>query len=273
MFFFLNSMDTDDMFESLVEANDILLEQIDSCLDEALGLRKNKKPVLPPSMKQGSPVVSSWNKSSGTRQDDKLSFLHAKNILRPQLKFKEKPDNSNVPFVPIIKEKPNALKPLENYKSTETDPSDDAPTALASFIHAQRTHENVSHSHPYQFELEQFQPSDNAVSVHDPEWYRPLENTPLTYIDDVEKLNQLLTTLKGVTEFAVDLEHHSFRSFQGIVCLMQISTRDEDFLVDTLEVRSELSQLNEVFTDPNILKVNICCSLLASLRKAIAVKH
>jgi len=36
---------------------------------------------------------------------------------------------------------------------------------------------------------------------------------------------------------------------------MQISTRSEDFIVDTLELRSELHILNEVFTDPSILKV------------------
>ena len=36
---------------------------------------------------------------------------------------------------------------------------------------------------------------------------------------------------------------------------MQISTRDEDFLVDTLELRSEMYVLNECFTDPNIVKV------------------
>ena len=37
----------------------------------------------------------------------------AKNIQRPQLKFKDKVDNSNTPFIPIIKRKPNALRPLE----------------------------------------------------------------------------------------------------------------------------------------------------------------
>ena len=50
-------------------------------------------------------------------------------------------------------------------------------------------------------------------------------------------------------------QHHSYRSFQGFVCLMQISTRDRDFLIDTLELRSELAVLNDVFTDPKILKV------------------
>lgn len=36
---------------------------------------------------------------------------------------------------------------------------------------------------------------------------------------------------------------------------MQISTREEDFIIDTLELRSELYILNEAFTDPAIVKV------------------
>ena len=36
---------------------------------------------------------------------------------------------------------------------------------------------------------------------------------------------------------------------------MQISTRDEDFIVDTLELRGEMYILNEAFTDPSIVKV------------------
>lgn len=36
---------------------------------------------------------------------------------------------------------------------------------------------------------------------------------------------------------------------------MQISTRTEDFLIDTLELRHELHCLNEIFANPKILKV------------------
>lgn len=36
---------------------------------------------------------------------------------------------------------------------------------------------------------------------------------------------------------------------------MQISTRDHDFVVDTIALRGDLQSLNEVFTDPKILKV------------------
>ena len=50
-------------------------------------------------------------------------------------------------------------------------------------------------------------------------------------------------------------QHHSYRTFQGITCLVQISTRTEDFIIDGLDLRSDLHLLNEIFTDPNITKV------------------
>tara|TARA_R110002003_G_scaffold115_1_gene9923 strand:+ start:5509 stop:7209 length:1701 start_codon:yes stop_codon:yes gene_type:complete len=66
----------------------------------------------------------------------------------------------------------------------------------------------------------------------------------------------MLAELKTAKEIAVDLEHHDNRSYIGIVSLMQISTRDKDWIVDTLKPwRRKLECLNEVFADPNILKV------------------
>ena len=70
----------------------------------------------------------------------------------------------------------------------------------------------------------------------------------------------MLNDLKEANEIAVDLEHHDYRSYHGFVCLMQISTRKQDWIVDTLELREELNALNEVFTDPNIVKV-MCLAL------------
>lgn len=66
----------------------------------------------------------------------------------------------------------------------------------------------------------------------------------------------MLAELKTATEIAVDLEHHDNRSYIGMVSLMQISTRDKDWIVDTLKPwRRKLECLNEVFADPNVLKV------------------
>ena len=54
-------------------------------------------------------------------------------------------------------------------------------------------------------------------------------------------------------EVAVDLEHHHYRSFQGFTCLMQLSTRQEDFIVDTLALRADLgAALTPIFADPKV---------------------
>jgi hypothetical protein len=85
---------------------------------------------------------------------------------------------------------------------------------------------------------------------------KSFEQTPFHWVSTPNELQTLLDKLRKAPEVAVDLEHHSYRSFNGFVCLMQISTRDEDFIVDTLCLRGELEELNEVFTDPNIVKVS-----------------
>lgn len=38
---------------------------------------------------------------------------------------------------------------------------------------------------------------------------------------------------------------------------MQLSTRNADYIVDTLELRDKMQVLNEIFTDPAVVKVNI----------------
>lgn len=83
----------------------------------------------------------------------------------------------------------------------------------------------------------------------------PVNSTPLIEVNSEEQLNELLEELRKCKEFAVDLEHHSYRSFMGITCLLQISTRDKDYIIDTFSLRDKLYVLNEVFTMPSIVKV------------------
>jgi exosome complex exonuclease RRP6 len=80
-------------------------------------------------------------------------------------------------------------------------------------------------------------------------------DTPFNWVAAPSEFRVMLEKLRKAPEIAVDMEHHSYRSFAGFVCLMQISTREEDWVVDTLLLREELGELNEVFTDPGIVKV------------------
>ena len=85
--------------------------------------------------------------------------------------------------------------------------------------------------------------------------FKNLNETPLNFIDNTNLLNNLLDKLKNCKEIAIDLEHHSKESYLGITCLLQLSTREEDYIIDALKLRKELNILNEIFTNPSILKV------------------
>jgi len=184
-------------------------------------------------------VNGSWNlKTNQTNENansEKIRLLGGKNVQKPQLMFKDKIDNSLKIWMPRIKDKPNSLKPLALYvKETE--------------------YGNIF-NHPYKFELNKFEVSKCQLKKSIPVKYKPLDDTKLEYIGTPSQLKILLEDLANYKEIAIDLEHHSYRTFQGITCLMQISTMHKDYLIDTLSLRSELHQLNEIFTKPSILKV------------------
>jgi exosome complex exonuclease RRP6 len=131
---------------------------------------------------------------------------------------------------------------------------------------------HIRYDHPYRTEIERYSYPDSVYTTTEPIQYHPFETTTATFVDTPEALADMLAELKGASEIAIDLEHHDTRSYVGIVCLMQISTRDRDWIVDTLKPwRRRLECLNEVFTDPKIIKVtSIPLSVLFGPANALA---
>ncbi|KAI8968945.1 ribonuclease H-like domain-containing protein [Mycotypha africana] len=221
---FEDENDVVDRYGSVIDVCDSLLEKADFCFDEMTGAGKSKE------MKQTAPEITQI-RAKGKLD---LNLLHANNIIRPQLKFKDKIDNSNsTPFMRKIKYKPHALVPLDSNIESE----------------------DRSLPHPYKYEITHIEYPKQMFEIHDPEPYQPFDTTTATWVDNDETLKVMMDHLEDHEEIAVDLEHHNFRSYQGFTCLMQISTRDRDFIVDTLEIRDKLWQLNEYFANPNIVKV------------------
>lgn len=92
----------------------------------------------------------------------------------------------------------------------------------------------------------------------EPIMYQPIDKTSATWVDTFEGVKAMLKELKKAKEIAIDLEHHDFRTYSGLTCLMQISTRDQDWVIDTLQPwRHRLEILNEVFANPSIIKVGL----------------
>jgi ribonuclease D len=73
-------------------------------------------------------------------------------------------------------------------------------------------------------------------------------------ITTVEELTRLSRLLRHESIIAVDTESNSLYAYRERVCLIQFSTRQDDFLVDPLAL-SDLSALAPVFADPQIEKV------------------
>lgn len=163
-----------------------------------------------------------------------------KRVEKPQLKFKTPIDNSEShPFIPLLKEKPNALKPLsDSLRMIETE--ENSPG---------------HYPHPYEYEIDHQEYNPNILQIKPEIPSKPWDASEPIWINSKATLESMLEDLKNAHEIAVDLEHHDYRSYYGVVCLMQVSTRERDYLVDTLELREDLHILNEVFTNPSIVKV------------------
>lgn len=164
---------------------------------------------------------------------------------KPQVNFKVKVDNSDSgPFKPKLTSKPHAKKPYE--ESMQIILPDANNVGLKDF---------PTYAHPYEFEImnSEFPTAIllKAAPIPPTDW----NLTNAIWVNSIEGLSTMIKNLKCVDEIAVDLEHHDYRSYYGITCLMQISSRTDDWLVDTIALRGDLQQLNEVFADPSIIKV------------------
>ncbi|KAG9510400.1 Exosome component 10 [Fragariocoptes setiger] len=156
---------------------------------------------------------------------------------RPQDEFKVEVDNSNGPFRPIITYKPNALAPLD--VGVEKIDKNGIPV----------------YKHPYQAEIQHYNLDPTLLLPCQPQVPARLDQTEMTFIENVPELISMCKVIEREREIAVDLEHNSYRSFQGITCLIQISTRNHDYVIDAIKLRKELHRLNQSFTNPAIVKV------------------
>ncbi|KOB68897.1 PM-Scl autoantigen-like protein [Operophtera brumata] len=211
--------------EKIIDVNDSLLDRININIDTLRGANQPSELFL---------------RGIGGGNVGDATFIGAKNIPRPQLSFKDPVDNSYNLWVPKIFEKPNNIKPL------------------ALNILYDEDGQAVGYEHPYSVELNLYQPPAPFIEPDPdlPEFPPPIEITPLTIVDTEAKLDELVKHLQECDEIAVDVEHHSYRSYQGITCLIQITTHQGgDFIIDTLKIREHVHKLNHSFTDPKKVKM------------------
>ncbi|CAN6861762.1 unnamed protein product [Brassica oleracea] len=86
------------------------------------------------------------------------------------------------------------------------------------------------------------------------------------WVDSSLQLRELANKLAEQNVFAVDTEQQNLRSYLGFTALMQISTREEDYLVDTVALHDEMALLRPIFSNPRICKA---CLVLEKPQKSL----
>ncbi|KAG0704825.1 ribonuclease H-like domain-containing protein [Suillus ampliporus] len=250
-----NEEDVLDGFKSLIiDPVDRLFERTDMCLDDYMGHKKEPAIAVSALPNQISNLSKVHPKTPAPRGRLDPALQHASHLPKPQLLFNTKVDNRDEsPYIPA--------RTLEHKWC--------ARVPLGYIFHDQDESEGMDEEekqklsgHPYYYEL-----THPAFPTH---LFRPPSTTILPasltgtdvskhiYVSTPSALSSMATTLKAAKEIAVDLEHHSYRTYRGFLCLMQISTRQEDFIIDLLVpgVRDSISNvLGEIFADPEIVKV------------------
>ncbi|CAN6667679.1 exosome complex exonuclease Rrp6p [Trichomonascus vanleenenianus] len=244
-----NWRDISSVLDGLFEKTDIALDQLKPGKNKAGIEIKTSEPGAGP---KGNMQYLDAKEGSGP---DKKVVTHSKALDKPQVRFKRPVNNSlEDPFKPLLTSKPNALVPLEESVKLVQDRvlsvSDEDEEEDGDAVPEQAP---PHYTQPYEYEIiNQMYPK---MDYEEPEMFHDWKTTSFEYVDTKEALDRMISELEKSAEIAVDLEHHDYRSFHGFVCLMQISNRNEDWVVDTLALREELEALNKVFTNPAIVKV------------------
>ncbi|CAK0870427.1 unnamed protein product [Prorocentrum cordatum] len=261
-----------DNFNLLVDSIDSVLERVDDCLKEAL-----TEPAAPEAAATDQGAAPS--EASAGRGGNK--YVEAgRHLAKPQARWRQLVDNGRTEFVPRIVEKHNQLVPLPpelleaqrraglreggaggagSTPGGRPAPAE-AASAEASALGALESHlsamgvgrQKGAHPqlpHPYEAELAALEVPNGVLELRKPVIYERMEDTPLVLVETGDELRAMVEEIKATCsggEIAVDVEHHDFRSYRGFVCLVQISTRRKDFILDPFGMFSEMHMLNEI---------------------------
>ncbi|KAL8286391.1 hypothetical protein RQP46_004408 [Phenoliferia psychrophenolica] len=276
------------VYGDVTERVEGLLEQAADGIEKHLGVGKAKAGVgaLGAKPDGGARSTSRGGKAGGSGKDRLAPhLLHDPNTPKPQLSFPQRlvvPIPTLAPadaeydpqappqWQPVLRSKPNAKLPADSsWLAVEsyTPPPPKPPTHSVSFTPTpDPPHPRLRYKHPYAAELETLQPPgaffDLPAAAPEPPTPKSFDEVPFEWVGDKIGLMKMIGEIRevgkgGQKDLAVDLEHHDYRTWAGVTCLIQLSTRKKDYVIDALDpsVRDDLELLNEFFTDPSWIKV------------------
>lgn len=184
-----------------------MAETIDALLDHAEVMLSSTSD----SVSSADPLSLSM-KQSLFMDKDRIIRENIRNIPKPQMSFLFDIDNSReTPFIPKLKVKFHSKIEYVAAPSKRS-VDDDDKSALEEF-----------YPHPYEHELVTLDyPASQLKAPTEEMLIMPSPSTLFHYIETEDQLVDMIKDFRNTKEIAVDLEHHSVRSFQGLTCLMQV---------------------------------------------------
>lgn len=192
------------------------LETIFAAVDGILVESSRKRPRL------NEPVPVDPLLDSGAAEQEELTAMTVDNSL-------------SVFYPPALTVKPCAIVPLEDSQVT-------------------------AQYHVYAPEIKYWLESEtasipNISTLPVPQLPKAMYQTDLVYVNDTESLDCMIAHLNEQRSIAIDVEHHNTHSYRGFTCLIQVSSRQVDFIIDPFPLWHQLHRLNEVTANPEIVKV------------------
>lgn len=208
------------VYDHVIDLVDKLLEDANLFMDDASGLKKSNLSKI-------SSLSMSLNKDRILQQQS--------NIDKPC--FKDIDNSRERAFRPRLLTKYNQLKPLnltERYYSKDNDIIRKSSN-YEELIQNGYIMPKYYYDHPYEYELMNLSYKSWQLEEPDQRLYsnQVIQRLKTSIIEEEiplyeneDELNSMIDELKLCREIAIDLEHHSLRSFQGFTCLIQVLLLD-----------------------------------------------
>ncbi|BGO99413.1 hypothetical protein RTG_02115 [Rhodotorula toruloides ATCC 204091] len=266
------------VYNGVTERIEALLEQADEGVEKHLGIGKNRKGGVGAVGAKSAQEMEERERAKAKVEPLPARLLHDASLEKPQKRFTARTrlpipsvddhsadGSSAVPlWKPILRRKVNAsagedgedgwLKAeLYEPKSSFTQTTSTSPPTYTRY------------AHPYASELASLRPPSSFFNKPQKPAPHPADSftkTPFEWVGDEKALEKMVAGIRqvgeeGMKDLAIDLEHHDFRTWSGMTCLIQLSTRKKDYIIDAIDpgVRENLESLNEFFTNPEWIKV------------------
>lgn len=226
------------IYSNVTERVEQLLEHADDGIEKHLGIGKNRAAGPGAVGAKSAAEMDERTKAKAKQERLPARLLHDASIDKPQKRFTQRTrvpipditdDGAAVPlWKPVLRRKVNALEGADDASWLETELYEPQSSFTATTATAPPPY--TRYTHPYAREIAALSPPAHMLAPPakpDPHAPNSFDKVPFEWVGDAKALERLVEEVRkagaeGHKELAIDLEHHDFRAWAGMTCLIQV---------------------------------------------------